>query len=103
MAAQNEKYEEAISMKSLILLIILGISEKQISFLKEKFLSDVKDLEAKINIYFNQNDSHKRSLSPKREKKNIEKIFENYSNAASHIAHVRNMPITLMLLERFHH
>lgn len=46
--------------------------------LKEKFLNDIKELDTKINVYFNQNETCKRSLSPKRERKNLDKLFENY-------------------------
>lgn len=56
--------------------------------LKDKFLNDVKDIETKINVYFNQNENCKRSLSPKREKKKLEGMFENYWTNISQATHV---------------
>jgi len=68
----------------------LGIYEKQIAIVKEKFLTDIKELQTKINMYFNQSENFKKSLSTTQEKKNLEKMFEKYADTSSLISQVAN-------------
>jgi len=75
MTEQNRRYEET-----------MDIYERQIGMVKEKFVNDVKELQTKINIYFNQSDSIKKSLSSVQEKKNLEKIFEKYADNISQLS-----------------
>lgn len=77
MLEQNKKYEETI-----------GIYEKQIAITKEKFINDIKELQTKINVYFNQTESFKKSLSVAQEKKNLEKLFEKYADNITQVAQV---------------
>jgi phage shock protein A len=77
MLEQNKKYEETI-----------GIYEKQIANAKEKFINDIKELQTKINVYFNQTESFKKSLSVAQEKKNLEKLFEKYADNITQVAQV---------------
>ena len=87
MAQQSEKYEETIGKCSKYLWR-LDIQQHQLSLLKEKFMNDIKEITTKINMYFNQNENCKRSLSPKKEKKNLEKMLENYCNNMPQLAKV---------------
>jgi len=75
MTEQSKRYEET-----------MDIYERQIGMVKEKFVNDVKDIQTKINIYFNQSDSIKKSLSAAQEKKNLEKIFEKYADQISQLS-----------------
>ena len=52
-------------------------------------MSDIKEIQNKINIYFNQSEGIKKSLSVAVEKKNLDKLFEKYTDSSSHVAQVR--------------
>lgn len=70
MTAQSKNYEDTISLtsfsNSLILIVLsLDIYEKQLQIMSEKFMADVKDLSHKVKD---------------KEKKNLDKILESYSN-----------------------
>lgn len=61
------------------------------TILRERFLNDVKDLETKMNHYFNQNENYKRSLSPRKEKKSLDRILESHFNNCISLAHVSSL------------
>jgi len=92
MVEQSKRYEETMGILRCepVIEINVGIYEKQIALVKEKFITDIKELQTKINVYFNQSENFKKSLSTTQEKRNLEKIFEKYADTTTLVSQVKN-------------